>query len=136
MWSLTARLRMATMCLVSHAMSQLCIAGLAEPYPQPQEERGRGIGHINGLLQLTWEGSQYSGSRLPTSQRQTAQVESGLQHNIHYPATSGLSQARILVLGLDNAGKTTILRCLSDEDITTITPTQVGGTAQLAPLRP
>lgn len=34
-------------------------------------------------------------------------------------------QARILVLGLDNAGKTTILKSLSDEDITTITPTQV-----------
>jgi GTPase SAR1 family protein len=34
-------------------------------------------------------------------------------------------QARILVLGLDNAGKTTILKKLSDEDITTITPTQV-----------
>ena len=33
-------------------------------------------------------------------------------------------QARILVLGLDNAGKTTILKKLSDEDITTITPTQ------------
>jgi GTPase SAR1 family protein len=34
-------------------------------------------------------------------------------------------QARILVLGLDNAGKTTILKKLSEEDITTITPTQV-----------
>lgn len=34
-------------------------------------------------------------------------------------------QARILVLGLDNAGKTTILKALSEEDITTITPTQV-----------
>jgi len=33
-------------------------------------------------------------------------------------------EARILVLGLDNAGKTTILKKLSDEDITTITPTQ------------
>lgn len=33
-------------------------------------------------------------------------------------------QARILILGLDNAGKTTILRKLSEEDITTITPTQ------------
>lgn len=33
-------------------------------------------------------------------------------------------EARILVLGLDNAGKTTILKSLSDEDITTITPTQ------------
>ena len=34
-------------------------------------------------------------------------------------------QARILVLGLDNAGKTTILKKLSEEDITTVTPTQV-----------
>jgi GTPase SAR1 family protein len=33
-------------------------------------------------------------------------------------------QARILVLGLDNAGKTTILKKLSDEDVTTTTPTQ------------
>lgn len=33
-------------------------------------------------------------------------------------------EARILVLGLDNAGKTTILRKLSDEDLTNITPTQ------------
>ena len=32
--------------------------------------------------------------------------------------------ARILVLGLDNAGKTTILKALSDEDISTIMPTQ------------
>ena len=36
-----------------------------------------------------------------------------------------LWQARILVLGLDNAGKTTILKKLSEEDITTVTPTQV-----------
>ncbi len=33
-------------------------------------------------------------------------------------------EARILVLGLDNAGKTTILKKLSDDDISTITPTQ------------
>ncbi|GFR41584.1 hypothetical protein Agub_g2305 [Astrephomene gubernaculifera] len=33
-------------------------------------------------------------------------------------------EARLLVLGLDNAGKTTILKALSEEDITTITPTQ------------
>ncbi|GMH42019.1 hypothetical protein BSKO_09938 [Bryopsis sp. KO-2023] len=33
-------------------------------------------------------------------------------------------EARILVLGLDNAGKTTILKKLSEEDISTITPTQ------------
>eukprot|EP00798_Chlamydomonas_sp_ICE-L_P016226 gene16225-22391_t len=36
----------------------------------------------------------------------------------------GEGEARILVLGLDNAGKTTILKSLSEEDITTITPTQ------------
>eukprot|EP00386_Alphamonas_edax_P003322 GDKI01010198.1.p1 GENE.GDKI01010198.1~~GDKI01010198.1.p1 ORF type:complete len:180 (-),score=69.78 GDKI01010198.1:236-775(-) len=34
------------------------------------------------------------------------------------------AEARILVLGLDNAGKTTILKKLSDEDITHIMPTQ------------
>lgn len=34
-------------------------------------------------------------------------------------------EVRILLLGLDNAGKTTILKSLADEDITTITPTQV-----------
>lgn len=33
-------------------------------------------------------------------------------------------EARILVLGLDNAGKTTILKSLSEEDISTIMPTQ------------
>ena len=34
------------------------------------------------------------------------------------------SEARILVLGLDNEGKTTILKAMSEEDITTIMPTQ------------
>mmetsp|Transcript_12333 Transcript_12333/g.21375 ORF Transcript_12333/g.21375 Transcript_12333/m.21375 type:complete len:181 (+) Transcript_12333:87-629(+) len=34
------------------------------------------------------------------------------------------SELRILVLGLDNAGKTTILKKLSEEDITHIMPTQ------------
>ena len=33
-------------------------------------------------------------------------------------------EARILVLGLDNAGKTTILRSMSQEDISQIQPTQ------------
>ena len=33
-------------------------------------------------------------------------------------------EARILVLGLDNAGKTTILKAMSQEDISTIMPTQ------------
>lgn len=34
------------------------------------------------------------------------------------------NEARLLVLGLDNAGKTTILKKLSDEDIQNIQPTQ------------
>lgn len=34
------------------------------------------------------------------------------------------SEARLLVLGLDNSGKTTILKKLSDEDISQISPTQ------------
>ena len=34
------------------------------------------------------------------------------------------NEARILVLGLDNSGKTTILKKLSEEDITHIMPTQ------------
>jgi ADP-ribosylation factor-like protein 3 len=33
-------------------------------------------------------------------------------------------EAKILVLGLDNAGKTTILKKVSEEDISTIMPTQ------------
>lgn len=35
-----------------------------------------------------------------------------------------LFQARILVLGLDNSGKTTALKKLADEDITHTMPTQ------------
>ena len=34
------------------------------------------------------------------------------------------NEARILVLGLDNSGKTTILKKLSEEDISHIMPTQ------------
>ena len=34
-------------------------------------------------------------------------------------------ELRILLLGLDNAGKTTLLKVLASEDITHITPTQV-----------
>ena len=34
-------------------------------------------------------------------------------------------EMRLLMLGLDNAGKTTILKSLADEDVTHIMPTQV-----------
>eukprot|EP00051_Salpingoeca_urceolata_P032754 m.17209 g.17209 ORF g.17209 m.17209 type:complete len:188 (-) comp5414_c0_seq1:31-594(-) len=37
---------------------------------------------------------------------------------------SAQQDVRILLLGLDNAGKTTILKTLADEDISTITPTE------------
>ena len=32
-------------------------------------------------------------------------------------------EVRVLVLGLDNAGKTTVVKCLRGEDINTISPT-------------
>jgi len=34
------------------------------------------------------------------------------------------NEARILVLGLDNSGKTTILKAMADESVTEIMPTQ------------
>ena len=36
-------------------------------------------------------------------------------------------ELRILLLGLDNAGKTTLLKQLASEDVSHITPTQVSG---------
>lgn len=48
-----------------------------------------------------------------------------------HPITHAAVQARILVLGLDNAGKTTLLRRLADEDVTTIMPTQARPPPQL-----
>lgn len=38
-------------------------------------------------------------------------------------------ELRIVLLGLDNAGKTTLLKKLASEDVRTITPTQVSGDA-------
>ena len=54
-------------------------------------------------------------------------LEGSSAHMASFNRRGCLVQARILVLGLDNAGKTTILKSLSDEDIRQITPTQVGG---------
>eukprot|EP00073_Rattus_norvegicus_P055441 XP_017457941.1 PREDICTED: ADP-ribosylation factor-like protein 3 [Rattus norvegicus] len=44
-------------------------------------------------------------------------------------------EVRILLLGLDNAGKTTLLKQLASEDISHITPTQVSapGSGALSP---
>lgn len=41
-------------------------------------------------------------------------------------------ELRIVLLGLDNAGKTTLLKRLASEEVTTITPTQVGAAADQA----
>ena len=38
--------------------------------------------------------------------------------------SSSEKEVRILLLGLDNAGKTTLLKYLANEDVTNITPTQ------------
>ncbi len=43
-------------------------------------------------------------------------------------------EARVVVLGLDNAGKTTILKSLSDESLQNITPTQGFNVKSLVPL--
>uniref|UniRef100_A0A672KNV1 ADP ribosylation factor like GTPase 3, like 2 n=1 Tax=Sinocyclocheilus grahami TaxID=75366 RepID=A0A672KNV1_SINGR len=43
-------------------------------------------------------------------------------------------ELRIVLLGLDNAGKTTLLKCLASEDVNTITPTQVSKYTQNQPL--
>lgn len=40
---------------------------------------------------------------------------------------SAEQEVRIVLLGLDNAGKTTLLKSLASEDVNTITPTQVRG---------
>lgn len=39
-----------------------------------------------------------------------------------------------MLLGLDNAGKTTLLKSLASEDVNTITPTQVSGSFKKFPL--
>lgn len=44
---------------------------------------------------------------------------------------SAEQEVRIVLLGLDNAGKTTLLKSLASEDVNTITPTQVRGSYML-----
>lgn len=48
----------------------------------------------------------------------------GLLNLLRNLRTETAKEAQILVLGLDNAGKTTILKKLSEEDIQQIKPTQ------------
>jgi len=51
-------------------------------------------------------------------------VSMGLLNILRKLKSSPERELRILLLGLDNAGKTTILKTLASEDISTITPTQ------------
>ena len=48
----------------------------------------------------------------------------GLLNLLRNLRTETAKEAQILVLGLDNAGKTTILKKLSEEEISQIKPTQ------------
>uniref|UniRef100_A0A8B9LVH8 ARF like GTPase 3 n=1 Tax=Astyanax mexicanus TaxID=7994 RepID=A0A8B9LVH8_ASTMX len=52
------------------------------------------------------------------------EAQKGLLSIIEKLKGSSEQEVRILLLGLDNAGKTTILKSLASEDVSTITPTQ------------
>ncbi|KAL6473937.1 hypothetical protein MHYP_G00174980 [Metynnis hypsauchen] len=52
------------------------------------------------------------------------EAQKGLLSVIEKLKGSSEQEVRILLLGLDNAGKTTILKSLASEDVSTITPTQ------------
>ena len=54
-----------------------------------------------------------------------ASLAQGLLDFLRKMKSTPNKELKLLVLGLDNAGKTTILKKLADEDISTITPTQV-----------
>lgn len=52
-------------------------------------------------------------------------IQQGLLSVIEKLKGSTEQEVRIVLLGLDNAGKTTLLKSLASEDVNTITPTQV-----------
>lgn len=51
-------------------------------------------------------------------------VSQGLLSILRKLKSSPEKELRLLLLGLDNAGKTTLLKALASEDVTHITPTQ------------
>uniref|UniRef100_A0A3B3SQQ6 ADP ribosylation factor like GTPase 3 n=1 Tax=Paramormyrops kingsleyae TaxID=1676925 RepID=A0A3B3SQQ6_9TELE len=55
-------------------------------------------------------------------------LQPGLLSILRKLKSSPDQEVRILLLGLDNGGKTTLLKQLASEDVSHITPTQVGGT--------
>ncbi|KAM7161471.1 ADP-ribosylation factor-like protein 3 [Macrochelys suwanniensis] len=77
----------------------------------------------------TWPRAQRSSQR-PAPYRgcrvsQTmGEVQKGLLAVIQKLKGSVEQELRIVLLGLDNAGKTTLLKCLASEEVSTITPTQ------------
>jgi len=54
----------------------------------------------------------------------TQEIKMGLLSLIKKLRSNPEQELRILLLGLDNAGKTTLLKSLASEDVTHITPTQ------------
>ncbi|XP_043376490.1 ADP-ribosylation factor-like protein 3 isoform X2 [Dermochelys coriacea] len=81
------------------------------------------------LRARTWPRAQRS-IQCPASYRgcrvsQTmGEVQKGLLAVIQKLKGSVEQELRIVLLGLDNAGKTTLLKCLASEEVSTITPTQ------------
>ncbi|XP_037763779.1 ADP-ribosylation factor-like protein 3 isoform X2 [Chelonia mydas] len=93
--------------------------------PDPSKGRVSGTQPWDG----TWPRAQRSTQR-PAPYRgcrvsQTmGEVQKGLLAVIQKLKGSVEQELRIVLLGLDNAGKTTLLKCLASEEVSTITPTQ------------
>lgn len=62
---------------------------------------------------------------LPPSNPSLSWLSKGLLSILRKLKSAPDQEVRILLLGLDNAGKTTLLKQLASEDISHITPTQV-----------
>uniref|UniRef100_A0A915KJD0 ADP-ribosylation factor-like protein 3 n=1 Tax=Romanomermis culicivorax TaxID=13658 RepID=A0A915KJD0_ROMCU len=74
------------------------------------------------MAPLYW--AQYQCTEFTTHNKTTNDMPCGLLTILRKFKTTPEKEIRILLLGLDNAGKTTLLKGLASEDITHITPTQ------------
>ncbi|OQR75600.1 ADP-ribosylation factor protein 3-like, partial [Tropilaelaps mercedesae] len=93
------------------------------------------LGHCETTLAKDYEGSLVGVRQVFSAAGECNQLALG-RVTTHVSAQKGLlallrkfktspdKELRILLLGLDNAGKTTILKKIASEDITHITPTQ------------
>ncbi|XP_077182312.1 uncharacterized protein LOC143832194 isoform X2 [Paroedura picta] len=99
----------------------------------------KGVIHVPEMEQGTWPASQVFWKIIFTQTVQGKRFKSsmtisctnkicssqGLLSVIQKLKGSEEQDLRILLLGLDNAGKTTLLKCLATEEVDTITPTQI-----------